>query len=44
MANFGPLQKEIEVVEDVLKTIEEKEELMGKWAIKFLCSFYSKSK
>ena len=27
-----------------MRTIEEKEELMSKWAFKFLCTFYGKSK
>lgn len=43
-AHFGPLKKEIEGVESTLKNIEEKEELMSKWAFKLLCAFHNKSK
>jgi hypothetical protein len=40
----GPLQKELNGLEGDLKSIKEKRDLMHKWAARFFCAFYSKSR
>jgi len=38
------LEKELDRLEDELKGIQEKKELMRKWGVKLFCSLYGKSR
>lgn len=40
----GPLQKELDGLDHDLKNIKEKRDLMHKWAARFFCAFYGKTR
>jgi hypothetical protein len=39
-----PLQKELERLEEQLKHIKGKRELMNKWAVRFCCAYFGKTR
>lgn len=39
-----PLQKQLETLKEQLKNIKGKKELMSKWALRFACAYFAKSR